>query len=444
MSTRLDVRPPAYSPAADDEAAVARETMRRVNRRLLPLLFALFVCNYVDRTNVAMAALQMNRDLHFSGTAYGLGTGIFFLGYALFEVPSNLMLARMGARRWIARIVISWGVVASAMMLVRTPAQFYAFRFLLGVAEAGFFPGIVYYLSLWYPAAQRGRALSRFVIAAPLAAAFGNPASAALLALDGRLGLRGWEWVFLVEGIPSVVLGVVVLVVLTDRPEQARWLDDAQRAWLAEQLRRDDEGSTAPHATSPLRALMHPVVWSLAVVYLLRLTTGYAYLFWAPTIVRDALGASAAATGLITAGVACLAAGGQLVVGLSSDRTGERWLHAAGCVVVSAMGCLGAALLPSPLLQVAALALVHVGEQSFSVAFWCLPSTLLRGAAAAAGIAAINSFGNLGGFFGPYLTGAIRDATGSARGAFLVLALPALLAAALCMVLRRRLAPAPR
>jgi ACS family tartrate transporter-like MFS transporter len=444
MPTRLEVPTPAYRPPADDEAAVARETMRRVNRRLLPLLFALFVCNYVDRTNVAMAALQMNRDLHFSGTAYGLGTGIFFLGYALFEVPSNLILARMGARRWIARIVISWGVVASAMMLVRTPTQFYALRFLLGVAEAGFFPGIVYYLSLWYPAEQRARAMSRFVIAAPLAAAFGNPASAALLGLDGRLGLRGWEWVFLVEGIPSVLLGVLVLAVLTDRPAQARWLDEAQRAWLIERLRRDDEGSAASHALSPLRALVHPAVWSLAVVYLLRLTTGYAYLFWAPTVVRDALGASTTATGLITAGVACLAAGGQLVVGLSSDRTGERWLHAAGCVLLCALGCLGAALLPSPLLQVAALALVHVGEQSFSVAFWCLPSTLLRGAAAAAGIATINSFGNLGGFFGPYLTGAIRDATGSTRGAFLVLAIPALLAAALCVVLRRRFASVAR
>jgi len=411
--------------------------MRRVGRRLLPLLFALFVCNYVDRTNVAMAALQMNRDLHFSGTAYGLGTGIFFLGYALFEVPSNLVLARMGARLWIARIVISWGLVASAMMLVRTPAQFYALRFLLGVTEAGFFPGIVYYLSQWYPTARRARAMSRFVIAAPLAAAFGNPLSASLLGLDGRLGLRGWQWVFLVEGIPSVLLGVVVLAMLTDSPAQARWLSDAERTWLVERLRRDDEASAAPAGDHPLRALAQPVIWLLSLAYFLRLTTGYAYLFWAPSIVRDSLHATSVATGLITALIACLAAAGQLAVGFSADRRGEHALHAAGCVMLCAIGCVGAALLPTPVARVASLALVHVGEQSFSVGFWCLPSLLLRGGAAAAGIAFVNSVGNLGGFVGPYTAGWFQDATGSTRGALLVLALPALLSALLCLVLRR-------
>jgi MFS transporter, ACS family, tartrate transporter len=435
----------AVTALAPDDADLARATVRRVSVRLLPLLFVLFVCNYIDRANVAIAALQMNRDLGFSGTAYGLGVGLFFLGYALFEVPSNLALARVGARRWIARIVITWGLIASAMMLVRTPAQFYGLRFLLGVAEAGFFPGIVYYLSQWFPAAERARALSWFVIAIPSAGAVGNPLSAALLGLDGALGLRGWQWVFLVEGIPSVLLGVVVLAVLTDRPEEARWLSGEQRAWLSARLAHDQQESAARHSLPPLRALAHPVVWLLALVYLLRLTTGYTYVFWAPITIRDALHAGNLATGLITGVIACATAATILAVGASSDRTGERCLHAAGCVTLSALGCVGAALLPTPLGRVAALALVHMGDQAFGVAFWCLPSMLLRGSAAAAGIALVNSVGNLGGFAGPYIAGWVQDATGSTRGAFLGLALPALLAAALMLALRRQAAfAAPR
>ncbi len=246
-------------PAAPvDEARLERTTMRAVTLHLLPFLFLLFMCNYIDRTNVAIAALQMNRDLRFSGAAYGLGAGtFFFIGYALFEVPSNLMLARFGARRWIARIVVSWGVVASAMMFVRTPAQFYLLRFLLGLAEAGFFPGMVYYLASWFPAAHRARAISRLVIAVPFAALAGNPLGGWLLGFDGRLGLHGWQWVFLFEGIPSMVLGMVALALLTDRIEDARWLSQAQRAWLTTRLQREHE-LEGPRAHSPMLALTHP------------------------------------------------------------------------------------------------------------------------------------------------------------------------------------------
>jgi ACS family tartrate transporter-like MFS transporter len=427
----------ATAPSGPDDAALGRETLHRVGLRLLPLLFVLMAFNYVDRTNVAMAALQMNHDLGFSAAAYGLGAGIFFLGYALFEVPSNLMLARVGARRWIARIVITWGLIASAMLFVRTPGQFYGLRFLLGAAEAGFFPGIVYYLSLWFPARERARAHSRFMIAIPLAAAFGNPLSASLLGLDGALGLRGWQWIFLAEGIPSVLLGVVVLGVLTDRPEEAHWLSDSQRTWLLDRLARDHDESAAPHGLAPLSAFAHPVIWALTLAYLLRLTTSYTYVFWAPIVVRDTLHASALTTGLITGLIACLAAGTQLAVGASSDRTGEQALHAAGCVGLSALGCVLAALLPSPVARIAGLALVHIGDAAFGVAFWCLPSKLLRGTAAAAGIALVNSVGNLGGFAGPSLTGWVQDATGSTRLAFLGLAVPALLAGAVMLALRR-------
>ncbi len=247
MSPDTAVSAPPAVAVAQDDTALARATMRRVSLRLLPFLFVLFIFNYVDRTNVAVAALQMNRDLGLSATAYGFGFGIFFVGYILFEVPSNVILARVGARPWIARIVISWGLVASSMTLVRTPFQFYVLRVLLGVAEAGFFPGIIYYLSQWFPARERASAISRFMIAIPLAAAFGNPLGGWLLGFNGRLGLRGWQWIFLVEGVPSVLLGIAVLKILTDRIEDARWLSREQRDWLTARLERDHDGVAAPH-----------------------------------------------------------------------------------------------------------------------------------------------------------------------------------------------------
>ena len=339
-----------------DDSDLARTTVRRVSLRLLPFLFLLFVCNYIDRTNVSIAALQMNRDLRFSASAYGLGTGIFFLGYSLFEVPSNLILARVGARRWIARIVISWGLIASAMMFVRTPAQFYLMRILLGIAEAGFFPGIVYYLSEWFPAVQRGRALARFMIAVPIAGAIGNPISAWLLGLDGWYGLAGWQWVFLLEGIPSVLIGFSVLAILTDRPAHARWLSETQREWLVARLQRDGDASSAPHGVPPLSVLAHPIVLLSSLLYFLAMTSHYGYLFWAPTIVRDELHASSTAVGLITGGIACCAAGVMLVVGSSSDRTGERFFHAAACLALAALGYVGAVLLADPSARVASLA----------------------------------------------------------------------------------------
>ncbi len=426
------------------EAALARATMRTVTLRLLPFLFLLFVCNYIDRTNVAIAALQMNRDLRFSGAAYGLGSGtFFFIGYALFEVPSNLMLARFGARRWLARIVITWGLIASAMMLVRTPGQFYLLRFLLGLAEAGFWPGMVYYLSLWFPAAARARAVSRILIAVPLAAVIGNPLGGWLLGFNGTLGLRGWQWVFLFEGIPSVVLGVLALRLLTDRIEYARWLSGEQKAWLAGHLRREQEQQAAPHV-SPLLALAHPIVWLASALYFLNMMGVYGYLFWAPIVVRDVLRATPLATGLITGGMGCAAALALLAIGASSDHSGDRFGHMIGLALLAASAYLGAALLGSPAARVACLALVFIGAQGFCIPFWCLPSRLLRGSAAAAAIAFINSFGNLGGAVAPYVIGRVRDATGSPSGAFVMLAGVGVGVAALSLVLRSRPAFAPR
>jgi MFS transporter, ACS family, tartrate transporter len=417
---------------------LARLTMRQANTRLVPLLVLLFICNYLDRTNVAIAALEMNRDLHFSNSAYGFGAGIFFIGYALFEVPSNLILARVGARRWIARIMISWGLIASATMFVRTPAQFYALRILLGVAEAGFFPGIVYYLSDWFPAAQRGRVLSRFLTALPLAGIIGNPLGGWLLGLDGWRGLTGWQWLFLLEGIPSVLLGAVVLRILPDKPADAGWLSIEQKDWLTTRLARDAAESRAPHGVPPLRALILPMIWVVSLGSFLANTTNYGYSFWAPTLIRDALHLTNAATGLVTGAIACVAMVVMVAVGAHSDRTGERNAHAAVCMMLAALGCVGTALLPGALARVASLALVPIGVYAFYGPFWCLPPSLLRGTAAAAGIAFVNSIGNLGGFAGPYVLGVLRDATGGITGSFLVLSAVATAGAVLCLALRRR------
>lgn len=432
-------RPASPPPPILDEIAIGTATLRRVSWRLLPFLFVLYVFNFLDRTNVGIAALQMNRDLQFSATAYGFGAGIFFVGYALFEVPSNLILARVGTRRWIARIMISWGLLASATMFVQTPMQFYVVRFLLGVAEAGFFPGIVYYLSLWFPADQRARAMARFMIAIPLSGAIGNPLGAWLLGFDGAMGLAGWQWLFLIEGLPSVVLGFAVLAWLTDYPKDARWLAPEQRDWLAARLARDGAVSPAGHTSSVWRALAHPAVWALALLYFLMLTLMYSYTFWAPLLIRDGLQASNTATGIITGGIALLTAGFMLLVGASSDRTGERFVHVAGCALVSAAGCLGAALLPHPVARAAALAVVFFGAVGFASPFWCLPTMLTRGTAAAAAIALVNSFGNVGGFAGPYVMGVLHDATGGTEGAFVALAAVAVLAAGVVFVLQQRL-----
>jgi MFS transporter, ACS family, tartrate transporter len=309
-------------------------------------------------------------------------------------------------------------------------------RFLLGVAEAGFFPGIIYYLGEWFPSPQKARAISRFIIATPLASAFGNPIGGVILGLNGRLGLAGWRWLFLIEGIPSVLLGISVLMVLTDRVDDARWLSGEQRDWLTARLRLDHDGAETPGGSAVLRALALPFVWLAALTYFLWATANYGYIYWAPTVVRDALHTSSAATGFITGVFAFLGAAGMLAVGRSSDRTGERRVHAAACAILIALGFVGAALLPDAIARVAALGAASVAIVSYLPPFWCLPAARLRGAAAAAQIALINSVGNAGGFVGPSIIGWVKDATGGTTVSFLVLAAGALVAASLLLVLR--------
>ena len=410
---------PLGGSASRVDADLERATMKRVGQRILPFVFVLYIFNFLDRSNVGLAALQMNKDLGFSSAAFGLGAGIFFIGYALFEVPSNLVLVKVGARRWVAWIMITWGIIAIGMMFVRTPMQFYVLRFSLGVAEAGFFPAIIYYLSQWFPASMRARSMAKFMIAIPLSGLLGGPLGGWLLGFDGRLGLQGWQWLFLVEGVPSVLLGFVTLKYLTEQPAQAQWLAPEQRTWLAGRLERDLREHPSDHGMPPLRALLHPLIWLAALPELLVTTAGYAYLFWGPILIRETLKTSNAMTGLVTGGVAILCAAAMLIVGASSDRKGERTGHASFCAAMVTVGCLGAALFNDPVARFASVVLMQVSVTAFLAPFWCIPTLVLSGSSAAVGIALVNAIGSVGGFIGPNAIGFFRNSIGGDTGAFL-------------------------
>jgi MFS transporter, ACS family, tartrate transporter len=418
------------------EEDVERATMRRVSLRLLPFLFLLYIFCWLDRSNISIAALQMNSELKFSAAAFGFGAGVFFLSYSLFEVPSNLILARVGARRWLARIAITWGLLACSMMWVRTPLQFYAVRFLLGMAEAGFFPGVIYYLSLWFPATYRARAISGIIIGIPLSQVLGAPLGGALLGLTGVGNLAGWQWLFVVEGLPPVLLGFAALAYLTDRPEDARWLSKQQRDWVSIRMQQERQQTVTAHV-SPLRALGHPLLWVLIFPYFALCTIAYGATFWTPLLVREALGTSDSVTSLIVGGIYLLAALVYPLAGMLSDRVGDRCAMAALGLAVYCVGGIGVALLPHTTLRVMALAFLQVGNPIFMTSFWCVPTKFLKGSSAAAGIALVSSIGTSGGFFGPSIIGFLKQTTGSDSGAFLGLAGLALLGAFVCLGLRQ-------
>ncbi len=398
-----------------------RTVIRKVSRRLIPFLFLLYVAAYLDRINVGFAQLQMKSQLGFSDSVYGLGAGIFFIGYFIFEIPSNLILARVGARVWIARIMITWGLISSAMAFVHTPMSFYVLRFLLGVAEAGFFPGVIYYLGLWFAADERASAVSRFMTATAIAGVVGGPMSAALFGLDGVAGFAGWQWIFIAEGIPSVVLGVIVLGYLTDRPEQARWLTPDERVFLSERVRTGADAIAARGET--LRsALLHPIVWRLALLYFSLVIGFYSISFWSPQIIRSFSTLDNVGVALVSAIPYMAAAVAMVIVGARSDRTGERRLHIAASAGVGAFGMIASAYVHSPVIGVLALSIAAVGVWSAVPVFWSLPTTFLTGTAAAGAIALINSLGNLAGFVGPFVIGRVHDATGSYTASLLVVA----------------------
>jgi len=420
-------------PRAADPSATA---LARVSRRLIPFLFLLYILNFLDRVNVGFAALEMNRDLDFGPEVYGFGAGVFFIGYCLFEVPSNLVLYRTGARIWIARIMVTWGLAASAMMLVHTPSSFYALRFLLGVAEAGFFPGIIFYLTYWYPAQARARTYAWFLAAIPVCGVIGGPVSGALLGLDGRLGLQGWQWLFLLEGIPSVLVGLAVLRLLPDRPRDARWLRPAEREWLEERMEAERPHGVSSHGASLRGALDNPLVWWLALSYFLLIVPLYGFALWLPQLVKASGDFSNFEVGVITAIPYAVAAVGMVLVGRRSDRTGERHLHLALPALAGALGFLAVTRTESTALLIAALSLTAFGVLGWLGPFWALPTAFLREQAAAGGIALINSLGAFGGFVGPYLIGRVKEQTGEFAPGLLLLA--GFLVAAVVIVLGLR------
>ena len=416
---------------------IEHSTIHRITWRLIPFLLLLYVVAWLDRVNISFAALQMNEDLNFSSSVYGFGAGVFFVGYALCEVPSNLILARVGARRWIARIMITWGIISIAMMFVTTPMVFYTLRFLLGVAEAGFLPGIIYYLSQWYPARQRARAVGWFMAAIPLSIVVGGPVAGIILELNGLLDLRGWQWLFLLEGVPAVILGFVVLGYLDDRPDAVHWLTPEQRRWLCDRLREEASATEQHHNIRLSKALLHPTVWLLALIMFTCQTGSYGLSLWIPQIVKHLSGLSDFLVGMITAIPYFAAAVGMVLIGASSDRTGERFLHIAVPSFIAVIGFSLSAWLVSPVPALIALTVAAIGDLGSRGPFWALPPQFLTGSAAAGGIALINTIGSLGGFVGPYAVGLVLDYTGSYAGGLLFLALLLLIGAVITLQLKR-------
>jgi MFS transporter, ACS family, tartrate transporter len=428
---------------------VATRALRKATWRLLPLIALGYGTAYMDRVNISFASLQMNRDLHFSNTIYGFGAGLFFLSYAACEVPSNLLLYRFGARRWLARIMVTWGVIAMAMLFVRTPWQFYTARFLLGMAEAGFFPGVVFYLMQWFPPEQRARTIARFYVAAPLSTVFMGVVAGALLNLQGRMHLAGWQWLFLVEALPAVVLGVIFYFFLPDSPAEAAWLSEPERAAILAGVRR---APASVHSDSVLRALSDARVWLLGLFMFFMLASNYAYTYFAPDILRSVSGYSITRIGFIIAALNLLGAFAMIGNSWHADRSSTRvpgtiqlpFWHVIPCCLLMAVGLSGLGVATSPVVAILALLFIILGNYGMQGPLWAVSASFLSGRSAAAAIAAMNTIGILGGFVGPHWMGFARDLTGNYQRGLVTMTIPMLLAAVIMLYLRRQAARATR
>ena len=420
------------------DAALERSAMRRIGWRLVPILIIAYFVSFLDRVNVGFAAIQMNHDRGLTATVFGWGAGIFFLGYFLLEIPSNLALERFGARRWIARIMATWGLVSGAMALVQGPWSFVALRFLLGLAEAGFFPGVILYLTYWFPASYRARIIGVFMISIPISSFLGSPVSGALIGLNGW-GLRGWQWLFILEGVPALVMAVAVLWLLPDRPSQAAWLPADERDWLERRLQAEAAGNVRPNRQgTPSRwaVLREPKLLIFAAIYFGSTASSYGLTFWTPQIVKG-FGLSNFGAGLLNSVPYGFASVAMILWGRRSDRVGERRWHLAIPFLILAAGLMGGTLLSGLVPVVCALTVAAMGVYMLKGPFWALATEQLPPVTAATSIAAINAVGNLGGFLGPYLIGTIKDATGSFTLSLLPLIAFALLSAVLSLVTGR-------
>jgi ACS family tartrate transporter-like MFS transporter len=424
----------AQHPAVAD--AVAERARRRITRRLMLFLICLFVVAFLDRVNVGYAALEMTKDLGFNTEVFGFGAGIFFVGYFLLEIPGTLLVETWSARLWLARIIISWGLLAVLTGFIRNSTHFYVARFLLGAAEAGFFPGVIVYLSHWFRQQDRAKAIAMFMAAVPLSNIFGAPVSGLILGVNW-MGLAGWRWVFILEGIPAIILGVVTIFYLTDWPREARWLADDEREWITVELEREKSARASEKSYSVWQALRHRNVLLLALAYFCSVTSAYGFNFWLPTILKGLSGFS----NLLVTGVAALpyCAGllAMLLVGWNSDRTNERRWHTALSLVAVSLGLLLSATLNERVgLAVMMFCVAGAGLYGYLPGFWALPTAFLTGAGAAAAVGLINSIGNLGGFAGPYVVGYLTKTTGSFYAGVIYLSCSALASACLILLVR--------
>jgi MFS transporter, ACS family, tartrate transporter len=414
---------------------VERRTMKKVFTRLIPFLTVCYLVAYLDRVNVGFAALEMNKDLGLSASAFGLGAGIFFVTYFICEVPSNLLLVRFGARRWIARIMLTWGLVSGATAFTTGQTSFYILRLLLGVAEAGFFPGIVFFLTMWFPSAYRARVMGYFLIAAPLSSVIGGPISGALLSLDGSMGLHGWQWLFILEAVPAVLLSGIVLLFLQDRPADAGWLAPSERNWLGQRIAAEEQKLETVSQYSLVQVFFNPRVLLLSLTLFLLVLTIYGVSFFLPQIVKG-FGMSNLETGFISAIPYAVAVVGVVWWGRRSDATKERRIHTALPALIAGLALATAALVENPAAKMIAFSIAAFGSFGALPAFWATCTNMLSGPAAAVGIAAINAISILAGFFGPVLMGLVKEHTGSFAGGLFVLAAVAIVAGGIVMVLR--------
>jgi MFS transporter, ACS family, tartrate transporter len=418
----------------NEPADLEARTIARATARLVPFLVLCFFVAYLDRVNVSFAALTMNPDLGLSASAYGFGSGVFFLTYCLLEVPSNLLLERIGARTWIARIMLTWGLCSGAMALVGGRTSFFVVRALLGAAEAGFFPGIIFFLTLWFPAAYRARIVGYFMVAAPLSTAIGAPISGLILGLDGAAGLKGWQWLFVLEAIPSIAVGIVVYLFLTDRPADAAWLLPDERAWLVNRMEQERQLREAARHYSVREALVNPKILALSFVYFGIVVMNYGPSAFLPQIVK-AFGVSNAQAGLLSAVPYVIGSIGVVYWGRRSDRRRERRLHTALPLAIAAIGIAAFTALDDPVLKMIAMSVAGFGIFSSFPSFWTLPTAFLSGPAAAGGIALINSIGNLAGFVGPSVVGRLKDLTGTYTAGLLSLSAAGLIAMVVVLLL---------
>src|ERR1700748_2471306 len=420
-----------------------KRVIGKVMRRLIPFLILCYFVAYLDRVNVSFAKLHMNQALGFSEAAFGLGAGLFFIAYFLFEVPSNIFLERVGARVWIARIMITWGIVSAAFAFIphfsaatgiSTTWTFYFLRLLLGACEAGFFPGIIFYLTLWFPAVYRARVISLFMLAIPISSIVGSPISGLLLGITGG-GLDGWQWLFILEGLPSILVGIGVLVYLTDFPRQAGWLQQDEIAWLERVQAIEKSNKEKAEHISLFQALTDPRILLCALVYFCLNAASYGVAFFLPTIIKG-FGVSDTQTGLLAALPFVFGAIGMVLLGRHSDRTMERKGHVAAALLMATIGIGLAGIVSNPIVIMALLCFAQIGISAVPPMFWPLPASFLSGASAAAGIAAINSLGNLSGFAGPYAMGYLKDLTGNFTVGLLLLSGCAVIGAAVVVSLR--------